>query len=73
MGKKGYHVVPRDGDWAVQKEGATRASETFDTKNEAIERGKELAQGRETSLRIHKKDGKIQEERSYGNESPRPG
>jgi uncharacterized protein YdaT len=60
-----YHVVPKDNGWAVKKEGAKRASGVYDTKAEAVKGGQELAKNNDGSLRIHTKDGKIQEERTY--------
>ena len=44
MSKKGIYVEPRpQGDYAVRKEGSTRASATTSTQKEAIARAKELA------------------------------
>ena len=72
--KKDVHVTPAKGDgWDVKRSGADRASSSHDTKAEAVNAGRELARRDQTSLRIHKTDGKIQEERSYGNETKRPG
>ncbi|MGD8718183.1 MAG: DUF2188 domain-containing protein [Candidatus Zixiibacteriota bacterium] len=72
MGKReSYHVV-HDGDenlWKVKREGADRASSTHDTKEEAVDKARELAKNNEPSqIIIHKQDGKIQEERTYGND-----
>lgn len=61
-----YHVVPREEGWAVKKEGAARATSVHDTKNEAVESGRELAKEQvPSSLVIHKKDGTIQDTMSY--------
>jgi hypothetical protein len=66
MGKSdNYHVVPQDKGWAVKKQNAARASSTHDTKAEAVKAGRAVAKRNEGSLRIHKKDGTIQEERTY--------
>lgn len=75
MGKSDdYHVVPQGEQWAVKKKGAQRASDVLDTKQEAVDRGRELAKDNEGSLRIHKKDGTIQEERTYRKDPfPPPG
>ena len=69
--RKVYHVVP-DGDrWKVELEGAERASATADRKEDAIQRGKELAKsGKLGQIIIHKQDGTIQTEYTYG-EDPR--
>lgn len=62
------HVVPRgNGDWAVEREGADRASSIHNLKQEAIERGKELAKDAPLGqVIIHKRDGTIQTEHTYG-------
>lgn len=41
MGKN-QHVVPNDGKWSVKDEGNSKATGTFDTQKEAIERAREL-------------------------------
>lgn len=61
-----YHVVPREDGWAITKEGAARATSLHDTKNEAVDAGRELAKEQVPStLVIHKKDGTIQDTNSY--------
>ena len=47
-------------DWVVKKDGAQRATKRFPTKEEATEFAKEIAKKNDTSLAIHKKDGKFQ-------------
>lgn len=66
--RKVYHVVPtKDGDWAVKREGAKRASVRTSTKSEAINKGRELAKSsRLSQLKIHKQNGKFQTEYTYG-------
>lgn len=74
MPKDEVHVTPAKDGWDVKRSGAKRASSTHDTKKEAIDAGRELAKKDKTSMRIHKEDGTIQEERSYGNDRrDRPG
>lgn len=68
MNKKGQHVVPSGGKWAVRKAGASRASNTFNTQQEAIARGREIARAQQTELYIHGQDGRIRERNSYGND-----
>ncbi|MBI9083877.1 MAG: DUF2188 domain-containing protein [Desulfobacterales bacterium] len=65
-----YHVTTGGEDgWRVKKEGASRASGVFDTKADAVERGRELAKGAgEGQLKIHKRDGRIQTEHTYQND-----
>ena len=62
------HIVPREnGDWAVKREGAGKASSVHNEKQEAIERGKELAKDAPLGqIIIHKRDGTIQTEHTYG-------
>lgn len=63
-----YHVTKNRSDgWNVIKEGAQRASGNFGTKQEAINRGKELAKGAPLGqIKIHGRDGRIQTEHTYG-------
>ena len=66
MQKKSNHVVPSKSEgWSVKKSGSTRASKNFDTKNEAIQYGRQLSRNEHTELYIHKKNGMIQERNSY--------
>lgn len=63
-----YHVTPSpDGGWKVKRESAGRASSVHDTKAGAVERAKELAKEQELGqIVIHRQDGKIQTEHTYG-------
>ena len=66
---KNYHLTKENGDWKLKKEGATRSSEVFEgmNKQDAIrESAKKLRGSNEpSSLKIHKENGRIQEERTY--------
>lgn len=55
------HVVKHEEGWAVQTEKAKRASEVKETKQEAIDRAKEISANKGTSVVIHRKDGTIQD------------
>lgn len=66
--KKGQHVVPRDGRWAVRKAGSDRATRTFDTQREAEAEARKIARNQGTELYIHGRDGRIRERSSYGND-----
>lgn len=55
-------------DWKVQSEGADRAAGRFDTKAEAEDAGKDIAQNKHGELFIHNKDAKISERNSYGHD-----
>jgi poly(hydroxyalkanoate) granule-associated protein len=62
-----FHVVPHDEGWAVEKEGASRASSVHGTKAEAVTAGRERARaGASGRLVIHRQDGTIQDSFSYG-------
>lgn len=70
MTRKTYHVTPNHGEgWKVKAEDANKASNVLDTKAEAVQRAKELAKSQpEGQVIIHKQDGKIQTEYTYGND-----
>jgi Uncharacterized protein conserved in bacteria (DUF2188) len=71
-GPKSHHVVPNpDGGWDVKRGGAERASGNFDTKREAVDRGREISRNQETELRIHNRDGRIGQSDSHGRD-PNP-
>ncbi|MFG1375571.1 DUF2188 domain-containing protein [Xanthobacter autotrophicus] len=67
--KKGQHVVPNGSKWSVRRAGAVRASATYDTQTEAIERARQLAKNESTELYIHGRDGRIRERSSYGRDT----
>ncbi len=60
-----YHIKKTEKLWALVKEGAQRASKTAPTKAEIIETASDFLQGKTASLKIHKEDGTIQEERTF--------
>lgn len=66
--RKVYDVSPSEKGWNVKARGANRASNHFDNKADAVQRGRDLAKGQEGQLVIRKQDGTIQEERTYGND-----
>ena len=68
MPKKSNHVVSTTDGWAVRKSGAQRASKNFKSKQEAKDYGIRLSKVEKTELYIHKKDGRIQNRNSYGND-----
>jgi len=71
-GPDSHHVVPNpDGGWAVKRGGANRASVHTDTKQQAVDRAREISRNQGTELRIHNKDGKIARSDSHGND-PNP-
>ena len=70
MPKRVTYTVGPDGDrWKVSKRGGSRASGTFDKKQDAVSRGRELAKAQERGqLVIKKKNGRIQTEYTYGDD-----
>lgn len=60
-----YHITKSDNGWELKKEGAARASKTASTKTEIVKMAVEFLDGKTASLKIHKEDGTIQEERTY--------
>lgn len=68
-GPKTHHIVPNPkGGWDVKRGGTSRASSHHDTKQEAVNRGREISRNQNTELRIHNKDGRISGSDSHGND-----
>ena len=68
MAHRTPHVVPRDGNWAVQCEKAARASSLHRTQAEAISAARQIARAEHTELVIHGRDGKIRDKDSHGHD-----
>ncbi len=68
MANKGVHVTPRDGRWAVEREGSQRASSLHDTQADAEAAGRATARREEVEFYLHGRDGQIRERDSYGND-----
>ncbi|WP_236451006.1 DUF2188 domain-containing protein [Stutzerimonas stutzeri] len=60
-----YHISATDSGWELRKQGATRASKTAATKDKMLQITAAFLEGRTASVKIHKKDGTLQEERTY--------
>lgn len=71
MSKRGQHVVPNGEKWSVRRAGSSRASGTYGTQKEAVQRAKDIAKAQKTELYIHGRDGRIRERNSYGGD-PHP-
>jgi hypothetical protein len=52
------HVISRSGGWAVKKEGNTKASKIYSTKDAAVKGASKSSKGRD--IIVHKKDGSIE-------------
>ena len=64
-----HHVLPNPaGGWDIRRGGADRTSGHFDTKAEAIDRGRAMSRNAGTELKIHNRDGRIAESDSHGND-----
>ena len=62
-----FHVVPHDEGWAVEREGASRATSVHGTKSEAVTSARERAKaGASGRLVVHRQDGTIQDSFNYG-------
>lgn len=66
------HVVPSGEGWAVKRAGSKKATATFATQREAIERAREIARNKRSELLIHGRDGKIREKNTYGRDRHPP-
>lgn len=68
--RKVYHVTKTDEGWQGKLEKGVKASVKGETKNEVVEKTINLAKNQDlSSVIIHKKDGKFQEERTYPKKS----
>ncbi len=66
--KRPIHTVKTDNGWGNRRAGSDRLSKEFDTKAEAEKAGRRTAERSGTEHLSHKRDGKIGERRSYGND-----
>jgi len=60
-----YHVNPTGEGWELKKAGADRASKRSTTKQELVGSLADFFEGKTASVKIHKADGSIEEERTY--------
>ena len=65
---KVIHIVPHPNGWAGRREHGDRASVVAPTKEQAIREAREIARREDGRIVIHRENGTIQEERSYGND-----
>lgn len=64
--KGDQHVVPHPEGWAVKGAGNGRATKVFDTQQEAIDSGREIAHNQGGELFIHGRNGRIRKRDSSG-------
>ena len=62
------HVVPRNGQWAVRREGSTRDTKRFETQEAAIRTARRIARNQGGELVVHGRDGRIRKRSSYGSD-----
>jgi len=60
-----YHLTKKNDKWSLTKVGNARASVSGDTKEVAISKMREFMSDKVGSVKIHKVNGEIQEERTY--------
>lgn len=68
MANDKQHIVPHPEGWAIKKENSERYTGIFPTKEDALERGREIARNQNTELVIHDRHGRIQDSDSYGHD-----
>jgi hemerythrin superfamily protein len=67
-----FHVTPsRDGGWRAEKAGSNRAVARGDRKVDVVRQARQRARTQKGRLVIHGRNGRIQEERTYGPDSRR--
>jgi hypothetical protein len=67
--RKQHHVVPNPkGGWDVIHAGSGRASAHAETKQAAVDIGRDISRRQGTEFIIHGMDGKIQQSDSHGND-----
>lgn len=65
---KNQYVVPTKDGWGVRSEGSNKLTIKTDNKADALKIGTTIAKNQQSELTILKKDGKIQNKNSYGND-----
>jgi hypothetical protein len=69
--KQDIWVSPRNGEWVVQREGEDCAIKVTDRKADAVNAARDIARQDRVDLIVQRKDGKIHQHDSYGND-PNP-
>ena len=69
MNTKSTHIVPNtNGGWDIEQSNAQRSSGHFNTKQEAVERGRTISKNQKTEFVIHNQNGRIARKDSHGND-----
>lgn len=67
-----YHVLCGKTGWDVKREGVSRPAKTFKMKDRAVKFGRRAAASHQLGqLKVHRTDGKIQTEYTYGRDPKR--
>ena len=65
MALQRYHLEKKKDEWRLRKAGSNRAVVKADTKEDAILEMRGYMKTHEGSVRIHKVNGRLEEERTY--------
>lgn len=65
------HLTYQNDQWVLREENNKKIILSNPTKEEALKKSIQYAKSKRTELEIHKRDGKIQDRRSYGNDPKR--
>jgi hypothetical protein len=69
MSRDTHRVMPHpDGGWQVKRDGAQRAYRRTDTQNDAVDIARPVSRNQGTELQIHRKDMRIRQSDSHGND-----
>ncbi|MCH9694148.1 MAG: DUF2188 domain-containing protein [Gammaproteobacteria bacterium] len=60
-----FHLTKKGDEWRLDKSGTNRARVKAPTKTEAMQKMQDYMKTNEESVRNHKENGRIQEERTY--------
>ena len=60
-----YHITKKGEKWNLTKEGGQRPSKSAETKSAIIDMTRDYMKDKTGSVKIHKQDGRFQEERTY--------
>ncbi len=69
MNKPNIHVIRREQRWAVKRENVNGFAATFDTQEDASNKGRELARQDGVDFFLHAEDGSVFLRDSYGHDS----
>lgn len=58
-------VEPHEDGWQVKSENAKRASNVYDKKSDAKERGEKIAKNKGTELKVEDKEGNTQDKKTF--------